>query len=58
MFFDKTNSEKTLCLVIDRAVGYVQLILPTNHQKGEYVGYTSYRHFVNKTIGLQLEKND
>ena len=46
MFVDKTNSEETLCLVIDRAVGYVQLILPTTNQKGEYVGYTSYRQFV------------
>ena len=47
LYTDINNASDTISLVIDYNVGYVQIVLPTKNSKDEYVGYTSYRHFVN-----------
>jgi hypothetical protein len=45
LYTDNANVSDTISLVLDYAVGYVQIILPTKNSKGEYVGYTSYKNF-------------
>jgi hypothetical protein len=47
-YVDKKNLSDTISLVFDHEVGYVQVILPTKNSKGEYVGYTSYKQFIDK----------
>jgi hypothetical protein len=47
-YTNDTNVSDTISLVIDHAVGYLQLVVPSKNSKGESVGYTSYRKFINK----------
>lgn len=51
LFTNNENVSDTISLIIDYNVGYVQVVLPTQNSKGEYVGYTSYRQFVSQ-VGL------
>lgn len=44
-YTDNTNVSDTITFVIDHAVGYIQLTLPTKNSKGEYLGYTCYKKF-------------
>lgn len=45
-YTDKANVSDTISLVVDYNVGYIQVVLPTTNKTGEYIGYTSYRQFV------------
>lgn len=40
------NTSDTLMFVIDYEINYVQVILPTKNSKGENIGYTSYKNFM------------
>jgi hypothetical protein len=46
-YVDNKNANDTITYVVDHVAGYVQLVLPTTNSKGEYIGYTSYRQFIN-----------
>jgi hypothetical protein len=45
LFTDNNNVSDTISLVVDHAVGYVQIVLPTKNSKGAYIGYTSFKKF-------------
>ncbi|HKM92314.1 MAG TPA: hypothetical protein VJY41_01545 [Prolixibacteraceae bacterium] len=45
-YTNNANLSDTISLVFDYNVGYIQVILPTTNKSGEYIGYTSYRQFV------------
>lgn len=45
-YTDNNNVSDTIMFVVDYSVGYVQVVLPTKNSKGEKIGYTSYRKFV------------
>jgi len=45
LFTDNNNVSDTITLVVDHAVGYVQIILPTKNSKGVNIGYTSFKKF-------------
>ena len=45
-YTNNANLSDTISLVVDYNVGYIQVILPTTNKSGEYIGYTSYRQFV------------
>jgi hypothetical protein len=53
LYVDKQNPSDTISLIVDYNVKYIQVVLPTKNSKGEYIGYTSYRQFVNEE-GLAL----
>lgn len=42
------NTTDTLMFVVDYEVSYVQIALPTKNTKGENVGYTSYKKYMEK----------
>lgn len=44
-YVDNANSADTISYVTDFQVGYIELVLPTQNSKGEYIGYTSFKHF-------------
>jgi len=48
-YTDNNNPSDTILLVVDHNVGYIQFVLPTKNTKGEYIGYTSYKKFVQET---------
>ena len=48
VYTDNKIVADTILFVVDHNVGYVQVILPTKNSKGENIGYTSYRQFVNQ----------
>ena len=45
LYVDNANTADTISYVTDFQIGYVELVLPTQNTKGEYIGYTSYKHF-------------
>lgn len=47
-YTDNNNVSDTILFVVDYDVAYIQVILPTKNSKGESIGYTSYRKFVNE----------
>lgn len=49
VYTDNNNPTDTVLVILDHEVGYVQVVLPTKNSKGEYVGYTSYRQFIEKS---------
>ncbi len=50
LYTDNSNASDTITLVLDHAVGYVQVAVPTKNSKGEYVGYTSYKQLDSKLV--------
>jgi hypothetical protein len=45
LYTDNANVSDTISFVVDHAVGYIQITIPTKNTKGEYIGYTSYKKF-------------
>ncbi|MBN1924708.1 MAG: hypothetical protein JW798_02625 [Prolixibacteraceae bacterium] len=41
-----SNVSDTVMFVVDYEVPYLQVVLPTKNNSGEYVGYTSYKEFI------------
>lgn len=41
-----SNASDTVMFVVDYEVPYFQVILPTKNSKGDYVGYTSYKEYI------------
>jgi hypothetical protein len=46
-YVDNRNTSDTIVYVVDHVAGFIQIALPTTNSKGEYIGYTSYRQFIN-----------
>ncbi len=41
------NKSDTLMFLIDSEINYVQVVLPAKNSKGEKIGYTSYKKYMN-----------
>jgi hypothetical protein len=48
LYTDNENVSDTISLIVDHSIRYIQLILPTKNTKGDYIGYTSFKKFVEK----------
>lgn len=46
LYTNNENVSDTISLVSDFNVGYIQIVLPTQNSKGEYIGYTSFQKFI------------
>jgi hypothetical protein len=49
IYVDNNNPSDTIMFVVDFNVSYMQVALPTQNASGEYIGYTSYRQFVDNS---------
>jgi len=49
-YTDNKNASDTISFVVNYTAGYVQLVLPTKNSKGDYLGYTSYRKFIDNKL--------
>lgn len=45
-YTNNNNVTDTILFVKDYEIGYIRLILPTENSKGEKIGYTSYKKYV------------
>lgn len=45
LYVDNANTADTISMVTDFQIGYVEIVVPTQNAKGEYIGYTSFKNF-------------